>query len=196
MKSFKNLIIGTTISAALLFSMTAMAVKPEDRTTLVGKAIELNTSGPYAGVFSTLIAVLLGDVAYDAEGSLVETLSGNGQYTVFAPTNGAFDTLFTVAECNGIDLTTEPELVRSVLEYHVAKGRRDSTDVAGSTQIRTLMGARFYVDYQFPSVFLNDIAGQTATVIVADQEADNGIIHAIDTVILPVSIDLAACEDQ
>jgi uncharacterized surface protein with fasciclin (FAS1) repeats len=195
MKSFKTLIISMSVSTALLFSMSAMAVKPDDRTTLVGKAMELNADGPYKGMFSTLITVLLGDVDYDAEGSLAGTLSGNGQYTVFAPTNGAFDTLFTVAECNGIDLTKEPALVRTVLEYHVAKGRRDSTDVAGSTQIRTLMGDRFHVDYEFPNVFLNDIAGQTAAVIVADQEADNGIIHAIDTVILPVSIDLEACED-
>ena len=113
---------------------------------------------------------------------------------MFAPINTAFDTLFEVAACNGLDLTEEPELVRSVLEYHVAKGRRDAADVADSSQIRTLLGARFNVDYQFPSVFLNDIAGQTATVIVANQEADNGIIHAIDTVILPLPIDLNACD--
>lgn len=200
MYPIKSLITGIVISTTLTFSMAGMAVKPDDRTTLVDEAIAVNTSGPFAGAFDTLIAVLLSDAAYDLDGSLVKKLSGNGQYTVFAPTDGAFATLFEVAGCNNINLAQEPELVRSVLKYHVAKGNRDSGEVVSSDQIKTLEGNFFWVEYVEPTmedpggVFLDDIAGQTAKVIVPDATtADNGIIHAIDTVILPVEINLDAC---
>jgi uncharacterized surface protein with fasciclin (FAS1) repeats len=72
-----------------------------------------------------------------------------------------------------------------VLKYHVVKGRRDAEDVLGSDQLSTLLGAFFA---QGAGV-ITDNAGQMANIIVTDVPASNGIIHAIDTVLLPFPVE-------
>lgn len=184
MKSTKILLVAISAAALMTFSSLALAVKPSERNTLVAEAISQNMSGPFAGAFDTLIAVLLNDAAFDPEGSIIGTLTGNGQYTVFAPTDSAFDKLFALAACNGITLSDA--LVRDVVRYHIVKGRRDAEDVLMTSRFRTLLGERFFQ----ADVALIDIAGQEVGFVATDVEADNGIIHAIDRVLLPVEIDL------
>jgi uncharacterized surface protein with fasciclin (FAS1) repeats len=164
-------------AAALAFSLSVHAKKPAKEPDLVDVAIAVNSEGPYAGLFSTLLGVV------SADGEILELLDSKGQYTVFAPINAAFDGLFATAAANCIDVT--PELVNSVLKYHVVKGRRDAEDVLGSDQLRTLLGAFFA---QGAGV-ITDNAGQMANIIVTDVPASNGIIHAIDTVLLPFPVE-------
>jgi uncharacterized surface protein with fasciclin (FAS1) repeats len=141
--------------------------------TIVDVAIAVNSSGPYAGAFDTLIAAVLA-----ADPAVLATLSGNGQRTVFAPTDAAFAKL-------GLDETNIGSLdkatLTTILLYHVAPGRRDSTAVVGSSRIRTL--AKSFL-FQSGGV-LTDNNGRTSNIIVTDVPAANGIIHAIDTVVLP-----------
>jgi transforming growth factor-beta-induced protein len=127
--------------------------------------------------FSTLVT------AVQAAG-LVETLSGPGPFTVFAPNNAAFAKL-PAGTLNG--LLQDTNKLRQVLLYHVVSGRVRSTDLRAG-KVATLQGAAATVDLS-SGVKIND-----ATVIAADVEASNGVIHVIDTVILPPGsiVDIAA----
>ena len=135
--------------------------------------------------FSELVGALVYvDAKLDA--GLVDLfLNGTDQFTVFAPTNEAFEGLYEFQEIDGItDLA--PELVLDVLLYHVAEGRRAANSVVprnGTRTITTLLGATFSVN---TSAQINDIFGQTANIVAPNISASNGIIHVIDTVILPL----------
>jgi uncharacterized surface protein with fasciclin (FAS1) repeats len=110
-------------------------------------------------------------------------LNGKDQFTVFAPTNQAFTTLYSSLEIQ--DITELPaELVLDVLLYHVVEGRRASNSVVPPVRprkITTLLGLTFTVN---PSKVITAI-GNEATIVAPDISASNGIIHVIDAVILP-----------
>jgi len=108
-------------------------------------------------------------------------LSGNGQFTVFGPTDDAFSNLGLDSGSIG---TVPQNVLTDILLYHVARGRRDAADVTSSSQVRTLYGEFIKVS----GAQLTDTQGRTANIIVTDVEAANGIIHVIDEVVLPFSI--------
>lgn len=142
--------------------------------SLVEVAIAVNSEGPYAGQFDTLIAAVLA-----ADPAVVKKLSGKGQFTVFAPTDSAFEALGLTPENIGAALP-QPVLT-NILLYHVTRGRRGSADVLGADQLRMLNG-KFL---QQSNGVLTDNLGRTAQIIVTDVPAANGIIHVIDAVVLP-----------
>lgn len=123
-----------------------------------------------AGNFTTLVA------AVKAAG-LVETLSGEGPFTVFAPTDDAFAKLpaGTVEA-----LLKDKEKLAKILTYHVVDGKVMAKDVAGMTSAKTVEGSEVTIKAENSKVMIND-----ATVTTADIEASNGVIHVIDTVLLP-----------
>ena len=139
-----------------------------------------------AAGFDELVAAL---VYVDAElgtGLVDLFLNGTDQYTVFAPTNDAFEDLY--GRYDDVDGITDfpAELVLDVLFYHVAEGRRAANSVVppvGDRTITTLLVATFTVD---SNGVITDIAGQEANIVAANISASNGIIHVIDTVILPL----------
>ena len=141
--------------------------------SIVDVAIEVNSSGDFAGQFDTLIAAVLA-----ANPLVLNALSGNGQYTVFAPTDDAFQAIGITPDNVG---ELDPDFLTDVLLYHVARGRHDSTDVLDSERIRMLKGGFLLQD----SGVLTDNGGGTANIIVVDVEAANGIIHVIDSVVIP-----------
>jgi uncharacterized surface protein with fasciclin (FAS1) repeats len=151
--------------------LVTMAAPPGP--TVVDVAIAINSEGLFAGQFDTLIAAVLA-----ADPAVLETLSGNGQFTVFAPTDDAFATLDITPENVG---ELDQGFLTDVLLYHVARGRRYSSAVLESTRIRVLYLSFLYQD----SGTLMDNLGREANIIVTDVEAANGIIHAIDAVVLP-----------
>ncbi|MFM8431255.1 MAG: fasciclin domain-containing protein [Bacteroidota bacterium] len=111
-------------------------------------------------------------------------MNGTDQYTVFAPTNTAFQNLYTAL---GITAITDlpPTLVRDVLLYHVVDGRRAANSVVpktGTRDISTLLGVNFSVNTQGQITAV----GNTANITAANISASNGIIHVIDAVILPI----------
>ncbi|TVR62073.1 MAG: fasciclin domain-containing protein [Gemmatimonadales bacterium] len=132
---------------------------------------------------------LVGALSYvDAEldAGLVDLfLNGTDQFTVFAPTDEAFEALYGVLGVGGIT-EVDAELVLDVLLYHVVEGRRAANSVVPPVRARTittLLGATFSVDR---NGVITDIAGQNATIVAPNISASNGIIHVIDTVILPL----------
>jgi uncharacterized surface protein with fasciclin (FAS1) repeats len=123
-----------------------------------------------AGTFTTLVA------AVEAAG-LVETLSGEGPFTVFAPTDEAFAAL---PEGTVEGLLEDPEALAAVLTYHVVPGAVMSGDLSDGMTATTVNGADITVSIDMGTVMIND-----ATVTTADIETSNGVIHVIDSVILP-----------
>jgi uncharacterized surface protein with fasciclin (FAS1) repeats len=158
---------------ALGLASTAHAKPPVPANNLVDVAIAVNSSGPYAGAFDTLIAAVLA-----ADPVVLKRLTSKGQSTVFAPTDLAFEKLGLTPQNIG---TLDQEALTDILLYHVVTGRRDSADVLSSTRLRTLQGG---ILRQAGGV-LTDNLGRKAAIIVTDVPASNGIIHAIDSVVLP-----------
>jgi transforming growth factor-beta-induced protein len=123
-----------------------------------------------AGSFKTLAAAL------QAAG-LVETLKGAGPFTVFAPTDEAFAKLpaGTVEA-----LLKDPKALAEILKYHVVSGKVMAADAAKLTEAKTLQGSLIKISVKDGKVYIND-----AQVTTADIETSNGVIHVIDTVLLP-----------
>ena len=134
---------------------------------------------------------LVGALAYvdeELNAGLVDLfLNGKDQYTVFAPTNEAFVDLYNTLGVAGIE-ELEPGLVLNVLLYHVTEGRRGSNSVVPPNRprsIETLLGASFTVDKNATIMAV----GNTANFVEIDISASNGIIHVIDSVLLPIELD-------
>ena len=125
--------------------------------------------------FSTLVA------AVQAAG-LVETLSGEGPFTVFAPTDDAFAAALEALGITAEELLADTETLTSILTYHVVPGEVPSSDVVtlDGQSVATVNGADVAISVDGDTVMVND-----ATVTAVDVEASNGVIHVIDTVLLP-----------
>jgi uncharacterized surface protein with fasciclin (FAS1) repeats len=145
-----------------MLSIGMSAAEDDEAKTIVETAIE-------ADDFNTLVA------AVEAAG-LVDTLNGEGPFTVFAPTDEAFDNLFASVE---IDMN-DTETLTEVLTYHVASGAIMAADVVNMTSIPTLQGGELTVEVTDEGVMVGG-ANVTATDIVCS----NGVIHVIDAVLMP-----------
>jgi uncharacterized surface protein with fasciclin (FAS1) repeats len=172
-KTFIAAAAAVLVSFGLATAPQAEADPKPTGNTIVDVAIAVNSEGPFAGAFDTLIAAVLA-----ADPAVVERLSAKRQSTVFAPTDDAFAALGLDATNIG---TLDQDALTQILLYHVVNGRRDSNDVIGSTRLRTLQGGFL----KQSTGILTDNLGRTATIVVTDVPASNGIIHAIDAVVLP-----------
>ncbi len=158
----------TLAAASIVAIMGASAVAPAQAADadIVDTAIS-------AGSFETLVA------AVQAAG-LVETLKGEGPFTVFAPTDEAFAALPAGTVESLLEEENRDQLV-AVLTYHVVPGKVMSSDLAGqSMDVETVQGSTVSIDATGSSVMVDG-----ATVVMPDVEASNGVIHVIDAVILP-----------
>jgi uncharacterized surface protein with fasciclin (FAS1) repeats len=113
---------------------------------------------------------------------LVDALSGEGPFTVFAPTNAAFDAL-PEGLLDALLADPEGDLTK-VLLYHVVEGDVMSGDLTDGQVITTLLGQELTVTID-GGVFINDFAGNSVEVTVPDLEADNGVVHVVDGVLIP-----------
>jgi uncharacterized surface protein with fasciclin (FAS1) repeats len=125
-----------------------------------------------AGSFNTLIA------AVKAAG-LVETLQSDGPFTVFAPTDDAFAKL---PEGTVESLLADPDKLKQILLYHVVPGKVTANDVVSLSEAQTAQGSDVEITVEGGSVMINN-----AKVLKTDVMASNGVIHVIDTVIIPSS---------
>lgn len=122
---------------------------------------------------------------------LVETLSGAGPFTVFAPTNKAFDKL----PKGTVETLVKPEnkaTLTSILTNHVVAGKVSAADLVamitkdgGKTMVKTVGGGMLTASLKGKKVILTDAKGGTSTVTIADVNQSNGVIHVIDAVLLP-----------
>ncbi len=147
---------------------TVAAEEPEGPGTIVDVAVA-------SGQFPTLVA------AVQAAG-LVETLSGDGPFTVFAPTEQAFADLLTSLGLTAEQVLANIELLTSVLTYHVLPQAVPASTVVtlDGQSVTTVNGADITITIDGETVMVNE-----ATVVATDIEASNGIIHVIDQVLFP-----------
>ena len=134
--------------------------------------------------FSTLVAAV-------KAADLVGTLNSAGPFTVFAPTNAAFEKLAK----GTVESLLKPEAkdkLTAILTYHVVAGEFNAAAVVeaikknkGKFAIETVQGGTLTASLKGKNVILTDEAGNTSTVVIADVKASNGIIHAIDSVVMP-----------
>ena len=159
------LVLGSSAMAAdVARPATAPLVNQQAMTDIVDTAVG-------AGQFTTLAKAL-------QAADLVTTLKSAGPFTVFAPTDAAFAKL-PAATLNS--LLANPAELRKVLTYHVVAGKVTAADVVKLSEATTVNGAKVQIAVRDGKVVLNG----TSTVATADVMASNGVIHVIDTVILP-----------
>lgn len=130
--------------------------------------------------FSTLVAAL-------TKAELVSDLEGEGPFTVFAPTNAAFEKLLTDLDITAEELLAHPQL-KEVLLYHVVSGKVLSTDLKDGMMAATLQGEEIAVDLS------DGVKINKSSVVTPDLDASNGVIHVIDTVLVPKSFKLETTE--
>ena len=157
-----------TLAVAILLvflSSTALFASSHTKKDIVDTAVS-------AGSFNTLVA------AVQAAG-LAETLKGEGPFTVFAPTDDAFAKL----PAGTLDDLLKPEnkdKLAAILTYHVVSGKVMAKDVMTMKEAKTVNGQNVMVSMEADTVMIDN-----AKVVKADIECSNGVIHVIDTVILP-----------
>ena len=170
--AFTAVAIATALVLSACGSDSEKAMEETTEQTSVGTIVDV-ASG--AGNFSTLVAAV-------TAADLAETLSGEGPFTVFAPTDDAFAAL-PAGVLDALLLPENKELLARILTYHVVSGKVMAADVTDG-DVATVEGQ---------TVKLGTAGGVTvngATVISADVAASNGVIHAIDQVILPPDADV------
>jgi transforming growth factor-beta-induced protein len=171
--------------AATLFAVAACAdspttstdIQPSEELTLSSETAELRRGT------QTIVGIAAGDTAFTTlvaavvAADLVEALSGTTQLTVFAPTNAAFAKLGLDASNVG---TLPKDALTDILLYHVTEGRRGAVSVLFARKIRMLSGDFTRVRLTHQGLFLND-----SKVVAVNISASNGIVHVIDSVLLP-----------
>ncbi|EMP56265.1 hypothetical protein MSNKSG1_10338 [Marinobacter santoriniensis NKSG1] len=141
-------------------------------------------SAAQADNLSTLVAAI-------KAGGLAETLSGPGPFTVFAPTNAAFEKL----PAGTVEMLLKPEnkaQLQSILTYHVVPAKATSSaavqmvqDNGGTHNAKTVQGGELTLSMEGDSLMIGDANGNKAMVIAADMMQSNGVVHVIDTVLMP-----------
>ncbi|WP_223650031.1 fasciclin domain-containing protein [Hymenobacter psoromatis] len=128
---------------------------------------------------STLVALV-------KQAGLVPTLEGKGPFTVFAPTNAAFDKLPKAAVA-ALQTPAEAAKLKGVLTYHVIAGRLLAADLKDGQELTTVNGEKLHVMVKDGKVMVGNGKDAPATVQIADVVSSNGVTHVIDTVVLPLA---------
>ena len=171
---------GAFVTVALIAALTLSACSSDSEEsmdtaaeTTVGTIVDVAVG---AGNFNTLVAAV-------TAADLVETLSGEGPFTVFAPTDEAFAAL-PAGVLDALLLPENKALLAQILTYHVVSGKVMAADIVDG-DVATVEGSNVML------VTTSGVKVNDANVVSADVPASNGVIHAIDAVILPPGVDVA-----
>jgi len=180
----KKTIIAITAASVLLLSACGADDSTTDTTVAAGDDTEMSTEvGNIVAVaqgnedFSTLVAAI-------TAAGLGDALSGAGPFTVFAPTNAAFETL-PAGLLEKLLLPENKEVLTKILTYHVVSAKVMAADVTAG-DVTTLEGSAFAVTTE------GGVKVNTSNVTATDVPACNGVIHVIDAVLVPASVDVAS----
>ncbi|MBX2817320.1 MAG: fasciclin domain-containing protein [Saprospiraceae bacterium] len=179
MKQFAIVVFSFVLSLASTPSQAQCNSNSKGHQSIVDIAIG-------SDVHTTLVSAL-------KAADLVETLAGDGPFTVFAPTNAAFAHL-PAGTVDGLLKPSNKGQLQSVLTYHVIAGKFDARkviaaieDSAGQAVLETVQGGKIKARLNRGHVVLEDENGNISTVTATDLEGSNGIIHVVDAVVLPHS---------
>lgn len=201
----KKIILSLTLISMLVFTSCKnnegdkTEEKQEDVATDTADSSEAMESKDMQTEAGTIVEVAVGNEDFTTlvtalkAAELVETLNSEGPFTVFAPTNAGFDklpegTVPTLVKPENKDKLT------GILTYHVVSGEFMAEDVVtaikendGSFKVATVQGEELTLTLDGDNVVLTDANGNTSTVVIADVDASNGVVHAIDAVVMPKS---------
>ncbi len=185
----KNLRFLTVLSMFLLMGTIVVGQNGMANTKMVGGAEMYPSKNIVENAVNSKDHTTL--VAAVKAAELVDILASEGPFTVFAPTNAAFDAL----PAGTVDTLLKKEnqkKLQSVLTYHVIAGNYKASDFVkaiekgnGNARFTTVNGAKIWAMAEGESIKLKDEAGNIAKVTIADVNQSNGVIHVIDTVVLP-----------
>ncbi len=174
----------TALALTALVTATLFAENP-----MVGGAPMLETKNIVENAINSKDHTTL--VAAVKAAGLVDTLSSKGPFTVFAPTNAAFDKL----PAGTVDTLVKPEnkkTLAGILTYHVVAGKMTSDDIAaaikkgdGKATLKTVNGEKLTAAMEGDDLILTDAKGGKSKVTIANVMQSNGVIHVIDTVLMP-----------
>ncbi|MCC6437864.1 MAG: fasciclin domain-containing protein [Acidimicrobiales bacterium] len=164
----------TTAAGATTEETTADSMADGEESEAEGTIVDVAVG---AGTFETLVAAV-------TAADLVDTLSGPGPFTVFAPTDEAFAAALTSLDLTAEELLADKDQLTKILTYHVIAGEVPSSQVVtmDGKKAATVNGAEVTISVDGDKVMVND-----ANVTAVDVEASNGVIHVIDKVLLPPS---------
>jgi len=181
-----KMILSATLALAMGFS--AIAAQAE-KDPMVGGAAMYPTKNIVENAMNSKDHTTL--VAAVKAAGLVDTLEGPGPFTVFAPTNEAFDKL----PAGTVDTLVKPEnkdQLTKILTYHVVPGKITSKDLAkmikkgdGKAELKTVQGETLTASMQDGKIVLTDQKGGTSTITIPNVIQSNGVIHVVDTVLMP-----------
>lgn len=174
------------VFVSALISLTTFA---QEKTVMVGGAAMYPSKNIVENAVNSKDHTTL--VAAVTAAGLVETLQSVGPFTVFAPTNAAFGKL----PAGTVETLVKPEnkaTLTAILTYHVVAGKMNASDIVakikagkGTATMTTVQGGTLKASLKGKNVVLTDEKGGMSTVTIADVNQSNGVIHVIDTVVLP-----------
>jgi uncharacterized surface protein with fasciclin (FAS1) repeats len=189
---FAVLLLAALMFSASAFAQTKVKVKTKsmhEKTVMVGGAAmypskTIVDNAMHSADHTTLVA------AVKAAG-LVQTLQSAGPFTVFAPTNEAFN-LLPAGTVESLVQPAQKSLLTGILTYHVVAGKLDSKDLkrwikkgGGSYELKTVQGGKLWIMSKNGKLWLKDEKGGMAAITIADVYQSNGVIHVIDHVLMP-----------
>lgn len=176
------------IFASVFFTIALATTSFAQKTVMVGGAAMYPNKNIIENAVNSKDHTTL--VAAVKAADLVETLSGKGPFTVFAPTNSAFDKL----PKGTVETLLKPEnkkMLQGVLTYHVVAGKMNAKDIAakikaggGKATLTTVQGGKLTAWMKGDKLVLTDEKGGNSTVTIADVNQSNGVIHVVDTVLM------------
>lgn len=183
------------LALAFFSGQTVFAQKKNENGAKKEKTVEVGGAAMYPSKNIIDNAVNSKDhttlVAAVKAAGLVETLQGAGPFTVFAPTNGAFDKL----SAGTVETLLKPEnkvMLTGILTYHVVAGRVDAKELSkrikaanGKAELTTVAGGKLWASMEGKNIRLWDEKGNYSTITISDVYQSNGVIHVIDTVVMP-----------
>jgi len=199
----KKLVLSMAVIASIAFTSCKDNEKNTSEETMTEEEIAMETTDVSTEATmpeqETIAEIAMGNedfstlvTAVKAAG-LAETLNSEGPFTVFAPTSAAFDKLPEGTVSTLVEPANKEKLA-GILKYHVVSGEYMAADVVkaindndGSFTIPTVLGGELTATLEGENVILTDAAGNKSTVIMTDVDASNGVIHAIDAVVMPKS---------
>jgi uncharacterized surface protein with fasciclin (FAS1) repeats len=183
-KTFNKMKFSKILSLAAVCGLTVFAISCDNKSKETTE-VEIIEAEVVEEAPNTVVDIAVGSpdhttlVAAVAAAGLVEVLSGDGPFTVFAPTNAAFGAL-PDGTVESLLLEENKGQLTTVLTYHVVAGNVLSGDLSDGQKVTTLQGQELTVSIKEGKVMINN-----ATVVAADLSGSNGVVHVIDAVLLP-----------
>ena len=178
------LLSAAAFAALALTATIAAPVSAQEKTVMVGGAAMFPSKNIIQNAVNSKDHTTL--VAAVKAAGLVETLEGKGPFTVFAPTNTAFGKL----PAGTVDTLVKPEnkaTLTKILTYHVVPGKLAASDLKDGMTLKTAEGEQLSVKHDGSKVWIIDAKGGQSMVTISNVNQSNGVIHVVDTVLMPAS---------